>query len=154
ELRSAALAKAGAYRETSASRTLRFAGYSRRGVGGNVEHILRRQLLHDRLHEIGPGALASAQLHVVQLAYKVTWGTTSEAGNRTKAFEIGAVAYPALRCFAAACRHQRLAFLYTARRHIGHEAGSGIAQRFGLLSLLRRFYDPLPDRFLACFGSL
>src|SRR5262249_13451888 len=106
------------------------------------------------LHEIGPGALANTQLHVVQLAYKITRRSAGETGNRTEPFQVGTVAYRALCGFAATCCDQRLALLDTPRRHVRYEARMRITQGFSSLGVLRRFNDPLPDRLLACFGSV
>src|SRR6188474_1782886 len=96
--------------------------WSRRGVGGNVQHVFRGKLCHDGLHQIGPGPFAHAGLHIVKLTYDITWRTTREPGNRTESFKARAVTNSTLCGLATPVSSQRLTFLDAARWNVGHKA--------------------------------
>ncbi len=90
-------------------------GRERCGVRRNINEILFRQLRHDRLHQIGPHAIARADLHVEHLARAVTRRPSSKAGHRSQPFQISAVTNRARRRPAAAGLDERFSLFDGAR---------------------------------------
>src|SRR5580693_1473156 len=98
-------------------------------VRGNRQQVLIAETAYNRLHQVGPQALARPLLHVVELAHGVARGPAGDSWNRTETSEVGTMADRASRRLASASRcDQRLASLQAANRHVRREPGVRIAK--------------------------
>src|SRR3954467_507272 len=94
----------------------------RGGVRGEDDHVVERELLDRRFHERAGEAGADAVLEFVELAHEVRRGAAGDAGNRTKAFQVWAMANGALEGAAGASgRGELFAFLNAAGRNVRGE---------------------------------
>src|ERR1700693_1631017 len=116
-------------------------------ISGDRDHVVIGQLCHHRLHQWNHGAVAGADLDVVELAVDVHRRTADDGWNVAETLELGAVADRALDGFAAgAGGHDRLALLDATGWHVGDEPDPRIAA-LGALVVLRQFDDAVADRF-------
>src|SRR5260221_2755813 len=132
-----------------AARRLRL---ERTQVRGDRHHVFDTQLGDHRFHQLREGAGAIAVLHVVQLANDVDRRASGDARQLAQSLERWAVADRAGNGLPrASARHQRLAFREAADRHVGDEAGMGIAA-VRSRGVLRQYDDAVADRLGAAVG--
>src|SRR2546423_1360047 len=74
----------------------------------NRKQVLLVEIGHDLGHQRAPFSCSRAVLEIIELPEHVAWRTTGDARQRSKPFQVGAVAQRALDCFARPTFHYQL----------------------------------------------
>src|SRR5205814_5739095 len=72
------------------------------------KQVLLVEIGHDLGHQRAPFSCSRAVLEIIELPEHVAWRTTGDARQRSKPFQVGAVAQRALDCFARPTFHYQL----------------------------------------------
>src|SRR5579871_895919 len=95
--------------------------------------------------------MAGTLLDVIELSCKIAWRARRNAGNRSDAAQVLAMADRAgQRLSAATSGDKSLAFCHRPSWHIGNKPGSGVAKDLGMFDIHRRFDYAIADRLGAC----
>src|SRR5262249_57181787 len=131
------------YRGISLARAWFSSRVKRTEIGRKRDHVVERQLLDHRLHQVDPGPAAHAILHIVELAHHVEGIAVGDRRYLAEALETRSVTDGAGHRLAAAPRRDQLfALLDGARRDVVIEADAWIAG-FGCVFVLRHRDDAL-----------